>query len=316
MIGAFTLSILLSGFLFVLWFAGSEIDRDFDEYDIIFDSAVTGLSEGGDVRYSGIKIGEVTRLRLNPQKPSQVIARVRVAAETPVYADTSARLEIQGLTGVAFILITSAEDSERVRIVKPDDNDVPILHGEPSALQELVMTAPGLIEGATSVLTQLQLILNDENRKNIALTLSNLEEMSSSLEGRSEQIGQIVDNFSTISNDLASTSGEISTAATELSELSITANKLLSEDGTLLMKDGRAAILSIKALSDNANSMLENNAGAIQSFSDDGLSQIGPFMKDASKTLASIDRILQRMESDPARYISGNYGTEYEPEAR
>lgn len=307
LIGTFTLSILVSAFLFVLWFAGNEIDHDFDEYDVVFDSAVTGLSEGGDVRYSGIKIGEVTRLSLNPEAPSQVIARIRVTEDTPVYSDSTARLEVQGLTGIAFILITNSEVSDRVLLKDVAKQDVPVLRGEPSALQELVMTAPGLIEGATNVLAQLQMLLNDDNRTKINAIVSDLQTVSSSLVDRSDEIGTMVDNFSAISTDLAG-------ATHQLSELSNTANTLLQGDGQLLIKDTRAAVTSVRVLSDNANAVLETNSGAIQSFGQDGLAQLGPFLTDTRATMETLNRILQRMESDPARYLSGNYASEYEAE--
>jgi len=314
LIGAFSLSILLSAFLFVLWFAGSEIDRSFDQYDVVFDSAVTGLSEGGDVRYSGIKIGEVSRLSLNKDRPDQVTARIRVTEDAPIYADSKAQLEVQGLTGVAFILITNSENTDRQMLKEVSDLDVPVLKGDPSALQELVSTAPGLIEGATTVLTQLQLLLGDENREKITTILTDFEDLSSSLVDRSDQIGTIVDNFSTISSELAGSSSEISNAAAQLAEFSSTANAMLGGEGALLLQDSRAAVQSVRTLSDNTNALLENNAGAIQTFSDDGLAQLGPFLTDTRATMETLNRILQRMESDPARYLSGNYASEYEPQ--
>ena len=53
-------------------------------YDIGFSQAVSGLSSGSSVEYSGIKVGDVTELWLQPDDPRKVRARIRVYAGTPI----------------------------------------------------------------------------------------------------------------------------------------------------------------------------------------------------------------------------------------
>jgi phospholipid/cholesterol/gamma-HCH transport system substrate-binding protein len=61
LIGAFTLAISIFGLLFALWAANWSSEREWNTYRIIFNEAVTGLDEGGSVRYNGINVGTVQR---------------------------------------------------------------------------------------------------------------------------------------------------------------------------------------------------------------------------------------------------------------
>ena len=69
LIGAFTLAVAVFGLLFALWAANYSSEK---EYRIVFNEPVTGLSEGGNVRYNGINVGTV-ELSLAPDDPRQVV---------------------------------------------------------------------------------------------------------------------------------------------------------------------------------------------------------------------------------------------------
>ncbi len=81
LLGAATLIGAVLIMLFAMWMANSEFRRGYNEYDIVFNDPVRGLAEGGEVRFNGIKVGEVQTLRIDPQNTSRVIARVRISAD-------------------------------------------------------------------------------------------------------------------------------------------------------------------------------------------------------------------------------------------
>src|SRR3546814_13693322 len=87
--------------------------RNFDEYRIIFDGPVRGLSEGGEVQFNGIPVGEITRISLDPRNPNRVLAGVRLREDTPVRVDSTAATESQGITGGSYIQISAGTPSKR-----------------------------------------------------------------------------------------------------------------------------------------------------------------------------------------------------------
>ncbi|MCM2356235.1 MAG: MlaD family protein, partial [Arenimonas sp.] len=100
LIGAFTLAVCLFAVLFALWIAKYTTEKAYGEYDVVFQEAVTGLSTGSQVLYSGISVGAVRKLSLMKDDPRKVVARIRLSADTPVKTDTRAKLTMTGLTGV------------------------------------------------------------------------------------------------------------------------------------------------------------------------------------------------------------------------
>ena len=50
LIGAVTLFGIVAGFVFFIWLASVQVDRQYDHYDILFND-VSGLSQAADVRF-------------------------------------------------------------------------------------------------------------------------------------------------------------------------------------------------------------------------------------------------------------------------
>ena len=109
LIGGFTLLASIFLLLFALWAAKFSSDRNWREYQVIFNEPVTGLTEGGGVQYNGIAVGTVDKLRLDAEDARRVIALLKVKADTPVKVDTKAKLSQQGITGVPFIQLTGGK---------------------------------------------------------------------------------------------------------------------------------------------------------------------------------------------------------------
>src|SRR5690625_424711 len=93
-IGVFVVVAVAAALLFTLWLWQPTADRDYNYYIVGFNRPVSGLSEGSRVEYSGIRVGEVMDLSLNPEDPRRVRALIRVEKETPVNVDTKADLAL------------------------------------------------------------------------------------------------------------------------------------------------------------------------------------------------------------------------------
>jgi len=106
LIGLFTVIVVAGALLFGLFLAKSSVDREFKDYQVVFNEAVSGLSNGSSVQYSGIKVGDVISLRLDPKDPRRVLARIRLGGDTPVKEDTQAKLALTGVTGTSIIQLS------------------------------------------------------------------------------------------------------------------------------------------------------------------------------------------------------------------
>ena len=187
LIGAFTIGVFLLALGFVLWMSKTGADRSYNDYEIVFTEAVTGLSVGGLVQYNGIKVGEVSALRLAPDDPRKVIARVRLDASAPVRQDTRAKLGLQGVTGVAYIQLSGGAPTSPPLKPTPG-NPVPVIPSEESALGKLLASGSDIVVTANDLLLRMGEILSADNVDRISATLEHLDALSGAL---AEQRGDI-----------------------------------------------------------------------------------------------------------------------------
>src|SRR5258708_30215502 len=105
LMGLFTLAVILGGFGFVYWFNTIGGAGDRAVYRIVFEGSVSGLRTGASVLFNGIRVGELTELRLDPAAPRSVVATVTIEKTVAVRADTPVNLQYQGRTRTASIAL-------------------------------------------------------------------------------------------------------------------------------------------------------------------------------------------------------------------
>lgn len=199
LIGLFTVALIGSAMGFMLWLAKTGPMDDADLYDIVFTEPVTGLSLGSRVLYSGIHVGTVERIRINPDDPRQVMARIRVEGTTPVRQDTRAELILANVTGASEIqLIGSSADSPPL---VDEEGEVPVIIADPSQLARLRDGLAELLEDFSAVLENSNRILSQDNAKHLARSLENLSRFSGALAAQRGEISQGVKSLSRLSRN-------------------------------------------------------------------------------------------------------------------
>lgn len=298
LIGAFTLATAAFLLLFGLWAAKYSSDKDWRYYDVIFDEAVTGLTEGGSVQYNGISVGSVADLSLAPDDPRKVVAHVKLRANTPVKVDTRAKLSFTGLTGTAFIQLTGGTPAAPALVAHGDE--VPVIRTEASALQNIAETANRLV-------ARLDEVLSDENIANIHKTLAHIEKTTRALGDGSGDITALIANARTSSEKLSATLDTTNHAINDVDrELVQKLPALIAKlDSTLARLDATAG---------NANALIAENRGAILGFTRDGLGEVGPTLDELRALVRDLRRISSRLDQNPAGYVLGRQNPkEFEP---
>ena len=74
LVGAFTLAVILAGFVFVYWLNSATGLGSRSRYLVRFEGSVSGLLSGSAVLFNGVRVGEVTQLELDAAYPRQVLA--------------------------------------------------------------------------------------------------------------------------------------------------------------------------------------------------------------------------------------------------
>src|SRR5437660_1833884 len=111
LIGAFTLAVIAAAFGFVLWFQSLHTTKLRSPLRVVFEGPASGLRNGGNVNFNGVRIGEVISVKLD--NPRRVVALAMAENKAPIRKDTSVGLEFQGLTRVASLCLKAGEAHAR-----------------------------------------------------------------------------------------------------------------------------------------------------------------------------------------------------------
>ena len=300
LIGAFTLLTAVCLLLFALWASKFSSDRNWRQYEVVFSEPVTGLTEGGSVQYNGIGVGTVDKLRLDPDDARNVIALLKLKADTPVKVDTRAKLSQQGITGVPFIQLTGG--SPQAALLEPNENDdIPIIRTEPSALQNIADTANRLV-------ARMDQLLSEQNIKRISDTIDHIEQATGAISDNREDIAALIANARKATETLNAT---LVTANGSIGRID---REVVSQLPALMAKLD-ATVGKLDSVAGNANAMIAENRPAVHSFANDGLAQLGPTLAELRALVRDLRRVSDRLDGGAARYILGRDAPkEFEPE--
>ena len=176
MLGAATVVGVIMIMLFALWLANSDLRRGYNEFDVVFADPVRGLAEGGEVRFNGIKVGEVHSLRIDPEN-NNVIARIRVSTDIRLRKDSEARLEPVGLTGVTLIQLSAGSANEQL-VRASFGGPTPRLTGKGSQIDILVERSEDIAMRASEAMAAVRDLLTDENIAKVSGVISDLQAIS------------------------------------------------------------------------------------------------------------------------------------------
>lgn len=295
-IGLFTVIVICAALLCSLWLtkAGSS-DNQFRYYDVVFNEAVNGLSQGSSVQYSGIKIGDITQLKLDSKNPNKVLARIRVSASTPIRQDTQAKLTPTGITGTAIIQLSSGKGFSPM--LKSKGDDVPVIVATPSSLSQLLTNSEDLMTNINLLVGNLNDLVSQKNITSINKTLNNLEQVTTSVNSERENIQLMLQQF-------AQASKQANATLSQTTKLTKNANILLDTQGKQLLTDATKTVTSLEQTSLILNKLLKENSGSIENGMQ-GLNELGPTLSELHKTLTSLRNIINRLEGSPSAYLSG-----------
>lgn len=310
LIGSFALAMIAGAFLFVLVLDQVAADRDFDRFDIIFNDPVTGLSEGGVVRFNGIAIGEVEELTLSPTNPNQVVARIRVRGDLPVKTDTIAQLEFAGVTGLSFIQLSGG--SQNAPLLTDVRDGVPRIVATPSEFQRLFSGGGDIVESVNEALIGVVSLLSEDNIRNIQRIISDVSEVTAAFSSNTDEIDSALTDFATLAAALSEASSDLEQLTASLARMAERGETLMGEDVENLVADARTVLDATDGLVREAQATLAENRAALREFSENGLVEAGFAISEARSMLAALDRLARAIERDPSRFLFGRSYPEYQ----
>ena len=331
LVGGFVLLFAAGLFGFVIWLAKFQGEVSLSTYKIVFEDSVSGLSIGNAVRYSGVRVGAVTEIKLDPEAPGKVVVLVELEDDVPIKRDTVASLELEGITGARYVLLSGGTTSAPV--LTAEGEEIPEIPSQPSALAKVLEGAPEVIANINLLLTRANTLLGPENQRNFSTVMTNMASFTTTLAENKDEIGQLMQDASVTMANLREMSVTINDLAGDLSvrsqELADSAQGTLTsvenlastldtavrsgrEDVTEMLQEFREAAASIRQMSDQIQGMVAENREPLRDFTATGLYELANLLTEARQLITGLNRVTTEVERDPARFLFGDPQEGYE----
>jgi phospholipid/cholesterol/gamma-HCH transport system substrate-binding protein len=288
MVGLVSLILMLGLFVFVVWLARLQFSQRYDVYDIDFKGPVRGLSQGSEVFFNGIKVGEVTRLSLDKVNPNRVMAHIRITSDAPVRVDSVASLEPLGITGVNYVQITAGTPSRPLLKDVVPDNQTPVIRSVRGSLENLLEGGGTVMARAVDALDRVNRMLSDSNLATISRTLQNVDSFTATLKDQKALFA-----------DLDATIKSADVSAQKIAKLAESTDNLVNGEAKRTLKNLADAAEELKLAATDARGMVAKLQGPTTDFATTGLPQITASVTALSQAAESLNRMIGDIEQNP-----------------
>ncbi len=285
LVGFFTLLVMAAAFGFVYWMASSGRGGPTAELAIRIPGSANGLSVGSAVRFNGIPVGSVRSLSIDPDDPRYSIAFTEVRADAPVYQSTKAVLEVQGLTGAAYVEMSGGAKGEENILQKAIESGRPaVLIADQSSVTNLLATADKILDRADQAIGDIQGFVGDA-RGPLTQTIRNVETFTAALSNNSDSIDKFLNSLSTLSATVDRVSGTLNSTLEAADQL---VRAIDAERVNQVVTNAERVTRNIANASDNFGPLVQNVTQAAASFQQAGVDAQSA-LKRADTLMAAVD---------------------------
>lgn len=300
-VGIATVALLAALAVFTIWLARLQFNSDYDLYDIVFYGPVNGLSEGGEVHFNGIRVGEVTDLNIDTKRGDQVIARVRVDASTPVRVTSRAQLEPQGITGLNYIQITAGSPNSALLKDQYPDNVVPVLQSQPSPIAELLSGSGTVLAQTVDALNRINRVMSDDNIRSFSTSVKNVEALTTELEARKAIFAELEE---AVKNANA--------AILEYQGLGADMRAVVNTDGREAIANINQATAEARVAIASANRSISGLERPLGDFATSSLPQLSGTIEELQEATRSLQALIDDVRASPRDFIGKPQSKELE----
>ncbi len=291
-VGTFVILVVAMATVFVLWYSNARERREYQRYEVYFSGSVSGLNEGSTVRYLGVNVGRVARIRLDPRAGDRVQALVDLDKATPITDGTLAKLTMQGVTGLLFIDLSQSPRSAVAPIPAVPSQQYPVIRSIPSDFDLFVSGLPELVTDATRVTRRLNLLLSDDNLAAVHAAVGDIRAATAPLPGATREAAQLVVELRAVMSDAR----EVMRGARHLVEVAD------PEVGNTLARL-RQVSESLAGLSQRLDQLFKRHETDFDRIAGQGLNDLQQLASEGRDAVAEMHELARSLKENPSRLL-------------
>jgi len=208
MIGLFVIIGVLIGLIAIIWLGASKYFEKGGVYVTYFNESVQGLQVDSTVKYQGVDVGRVVKIRVAPDNTLiEVVMKIQLKGK--LERDYVAQLKAVGITGIVFIELERKDPGEPDLSPKLNfASEYPIIASKPSEIKQI-------LSGVQEVLENLKKIDTKGISEGIVSTVDNLNRVITRVDHIlvEKKLGEIIDEVKNtlikVQNLVSNIEGEI-----------------------------------------------------------------------------------------------------------
>jgi phospholipid/cholesterol/gamma-HCH transport system substrate-binding protein len=288
-----------------------------------------GLDAGGAVRYGGLSVGKITKVRVDPADSTRILVDFVVDSNTPVRTDSIARVSSLGLLSDSFLEISPGTNAAPLvaRDAEVRSKESMNIDQVSDALGAALPDAQKALKSLNTDLETLQVtldrandLLNDQNRAHIASTLSTLDKTLIALRPElNKTVKQLDDILADAGPKVSSSLTDVQALAKKLDPLVDNLNKAVkTADETLSHVDAtlgenradiRASVASLRKALDQANALLTQANAELANNSDN----IDESLENIRLATENLRQLTDELKTSPSSIIRGTGAKDRKP---
>ncbi|MGE0681268.1 MAG: MlaD family protein [Candidatus Binatia bacterium] len=273
----------------ILWLGREGEDKVYDLYYIHMKESVSGLSVNAPVKYRGVEVGRVKHIELDRDNPQQVQLTVEIARGTPLKTDTVANLSSQGLTGLSFVDLSGGTVNS-APLTETEGQRYPEIRSRPSLLVRMDEAVSTLLTNLNGITTNLDALVDAENRTSIKDLLKNLAGLSETLATREGQLDQLL----TSANDAIKNTDQIT------EKVPVLVSRMTESVATF-----QAMAQDIGRTSQAVTTLVTSNQQNIERFSQQTLADVSLLVGELRQLTNSLQGLARQLEQEPNSLLFG-----------
>lgn len=215
-VGIFVVLLLAGLIIFVYWLGKYGYKQEYDYYYVYMVESVAGLSPEAAVKYRGVDVGIVEKMRINPQNSEEVELLLKLRQGTQVKVDTRATLKSFGLTGLAFVELSGGnKDSPLLK----SNATIPVIPAAPSNFARFDQSLTALTEKLSRALDKIDRLLSEQNLQNVDEIIVEMKDVTKEAANKLEGFEKFIDNSLAMEKEIVQAFARVESAALSVEKM-------------------------------------------------------------------------------------------------
>jgi len=300
LVGVLSIVMLIGALVFIVWLAQYSFNQTYDEYRINFRGPVSGLSQGGEVQFNGIKVGEITRIALDRNDPNLVVTDIRIQAGTPVRVDSSATTAALGITGVKYVQISPGTAGQRL-LREASNEHRPVIPTGRGRFEGFVQDASALMRDGAQALARINLLLSEQNIRSLSGTISDIGAATAELRNNRAMFANINSTFTRLDR-----------AAADLQATAAATRRTMGGGARGTLGEVAGAATELRRAIGDLRGLITRVDGSVTQASSSTMPQMNAALVRIQEAAEALDRLTSDIRRDPRQTLTRPSGREVE----